>query len=376
VPAVDAPVHDVPDPRPVDRPVVEVPVHDLPDVSPADDLPEPDPLVSRPDSRAALPDAALPDLRSPDVEIPAAVLPDASLPSWPHPDHDPGSSDEVGVRAVTELPAAGPPGPGAGPHTSPRPLSTSPDDAGDDDGDSVTPRRRLIAALRPSLSRGQVLAGLLCGVLGFALVVQARQNSEGTLGDLRQSELVTILANITDRSSRLEQEAAQLQARRDALRSATDKSQAAQDAARERLDALGILAGTSSASGPGITLDISDPTGQVTAALVLDTVQELRDAGAEAIQIGSARVVASTAFEDADGGIRVDRTLLQAPYRMVVIGDPQTLSSALDIPGGILAVLKQREAEGRVRQSDSVTITALHPIVAPQYARPAPIKTP
>ena len=61
---------------------------------------------------------------------------------------------------------------------------------------------------------------------------------------------------------------------------------------------LGILAGTVAAEGPGIVVTID---GVDDAALLLDTVQELRDAGAEAIQLGDVRVVASTYFTQAPG---------------------------------------------------------------------------
>ena len=60
---------------------------------------------------------------------------------------------------------------------------------------------------------------------------------------------------------------------------------------------------------------------------MLDTVQEMRDAFAEAMQFnGQVRVVAQTSFEDGPGGIYVDGTLLEPPYVLDVIGDPHTLA--------------------------------------------------
>jgi len=194
---------------------------------------------------------------------------------------------------------------------------------------------RLLAAVvgwRPS--RAHALAALLLGLLGFSLVVQARQTQTEGLASLRQTDLVQILDNISQRSARLEDESRRLQQTRDRLRSGSDAATAAEQAARERLQVLGILAGTIAATGPGIELDITDPQNRVTAAMLLDAVQELRDAGAEAMQVGAVRVVAGTAFVDGTNGVLVDRTLLTPPYRFLVIGDTQTLSSALDIPVG------------------------------------------
>ena len=217
---------------------------------------------------------------------------------------------------------------------------------------------------------------MICAVLGFAIVVQVTQPQVSSLASLRQSDLITVLDNVTQQSARLDAQSSQLEQTLAGLRSNTDRSPAAIKAAQERLDALGVLAGTVPATGPGIELDISDPKLAVGATDILETVQELRDAGAEAMQIGSVRVVASTAFVDDPGGLLVDGTLLKPPYTMLVIGDPQTLGGALEIPGGVLEVLQNKGGVGTVHQEQSVTITALRRLSAPLYARPAQPVTP
>jgi uncharacterized protein YlxW (UPF0749 family) len=104
-------------------------------------------------------------------------------------------------------------------------------------------------------------------------------------------------------------------------------------------------------------------------------VQELRDAGAEAIQIGSARVVASTAFNDVSGGVAVDNMALQAPYEVRAIGDGQTMATALEIPGGVIASMPEG-AHATVATREEVEVTALHALPDPAYARPAVTPTP
>ena len=50
------------------------------------------------------------------------------------------------------------------------------------------------------------------------------------------------------------------------------------------------------------------------------------------------RIVASTYFVDGDGGtIGVDGARLTGPYTLLVIGEPQTMQTALHIPGGVVA---------------------------------------
>jgi uncharacterized protein YlxW (UPF0749 family) len=235
---------------------------------------------------------------------------------------------------------------------------------------------RLWRAGRPKASRAQALATVLTLLLGFAVVTQVRQTQQAGLSALRQDDLVNVLDDVNQRETRLEDEARQLQATQQRLQSGSNSSQAALQAAQSRLDTLGILTGTKPATGPGVRLIISDPGSKVGAATVLDTVEELRDAGSEAIQIGTVRVVASTSFVDATDngqpGMTVDGTLLHAPYVLLAIGDPQTLQAALDIPGGVLETLHGLGADGTVTSEQQLQITALHTVSSPRYARPAP----
>ncbi|WP_432573102.1 DUF881 domain-containing protein [Kineococcus sp. SYSU DK005] len=238
-----------------------------------------------------------------------------------------------------------------------------------------SPWRRLWHAGRPRATRGQLLAGLLCAALGFGVVAQVRQNDAAGLGELRQSDLVRILDDTGERGDRLAEEVRQLEATREELTAGSDSAEAAARAARRRAEEYGLLAGTVPATGPGVVATVDDPAGAVRAASFVSLVQELRDAGAEAVQIGPVRVVASTAFEDPGAGrgpgVLVDGTALAPPYEVRAIADPATLSTALDIPGGVRESLRQLGAQLSVSTPERVEVTALHAVSSPQYARPA-----
>jgi len=243
--------------------------------------------------------------------------------------------------------------------------------APDTDEDSFVWQRLALMA-RPRATKANALAALLAILLGFAVATQVRQTQVLGLESLRQSELVTILDNTTLLSARLDQNARELQATRDELISGSTSGAAALTAAQERLDTLRVLAGTAQAHGPGIRMTINDPGAKVTAPLLLDAIEELRDAGAEAIQVGSARVVASSYFGQAGSGVEIDGTTVTNPYVILAIGDPQTLSSAMEIPGGLSENVRQLGATITTNQSTDLVVGALHTLREPRYARPVP----
>jgi uncharacterized protein YlxW (UPF0749 family) len=232
---------------------------------------------------------------------------------------------------------------------------------------------RIRAALFTRPTRSQAAIAGLCGLLAFGLVTQAHLTaSGGTLASARPSDLVGILADLESRADRLRPQVADLQRTADNLANGSTRDEAALAEARVRAQTLGILTGTLAARGPGIVLTVQDPRRSVHADTLLDAVEELRDAGAEALQLSGVRVVASTSLlDDAAGGIDVSGTRVRAPYRLVAIGDPKTLAGALSIPGGVLdTIAGNAGADAHVVQSPAVTVSALQPLATPRYARP------
>ncbi|GAB47596.1 DUF881 domain-containing protein [Mobilicoccus pelagius] len=223
--------------------------------------------------------------------------------------------------------------------------------------------------LRLHPSRASVLAGALTLALGIGLSAQIRQTHDAGLESLRETELVGILDGVTARATRLQEETHALEAELARLAGGADGAEA-ERRARERLGDLGVLAGSVPAEGPGVTVVLEGGPEVLPAASFLDLVQELRDAGAEAVQIGDVRVVASTSFVDRDGRVLVDGHELAWPVRVVAIGDGRTLASALAIPGGVEESTRQAGGRIRVDPSERVPVNALHPASSHRYARP------
>jgi uncharacterized protein YlxW (UPF0749 family) len=246
-------------------------------------------------------------------------------------------------------------------------------DAPDDPEVASGPGRRPTTQSR--WSSASLIIAVLLALLGFTLVVQLRTTSaDPELAATRQEDLVRILSDLESQKERLRQDIAGLEDSQRQLASGAQGRQAALAEATRRADELGILAGTLPARGPGLTVTFSAGSKPIGAATVLDAVQELRGAGAEAMQIAgggaTVRIVASTYFLDEGGGITVSGRRLTGPYTITVIGDPSTMRTALNIPGGVVASVSGDGGNVIVQEREVVDVATLSAPLDLKHARP------
>ena len=248
-----------------------------------------------------------------------------------------------------------------------------PDEPRPSDPDRDPERDRIRSALTRPSSR-QVVVAVLLAVLGFAVVVQVRDTkANDTYAGLRESELVQVLNGLTGTAERARREVDRLESRRDELRDENQARSAALDEAEQRVRTLNIIAGLVPVSGPGLRVTSTESTTSVSVGSLLDTVQELRTAGAEAMEFNdSIRLGADSSFEDAIGGIELDDQLLEPPYVLDVIGAPHILRTALTFSSGPVQTLETLDgATVTIEDLESVEITSVREPSRPEYAEPA-----
>ncbi|MFY0408251.1 DUF881 domain-containing protein [Solicola sp. PLA-1-18] len=239
------------------------------------------------------------------------------------------------------------------------------------DAPSRTARDRLRGALLGTPSRSQLTVGVLLAVLGFGAVVQVRSASQDDdFSGARRGDLVQLLDSLDAANQRVDEQLRELTATRNRLRSAGESNQAAEAESQAEAGTLGILAGTVPVEGPGVVITIQDEDEAVSASTLLNAVEELRDAGAEAIQVnGVSRVVAQTYFVDVDGQVRVDGRELTRPFVIEAIGSASTLREAVVFRGGLADQVESLGGSVEVDERDRVEITALAERRDPQYSR-------
>jgi uncharacterized protein YlxW (UPF0749 family) len=295
---------------------------------------------------------------APKSAAPEQAAPKRSVPEQPAPKSAATEPTEEQAQAVDQLHPVEP---------TPMPKPKTPNLA----------LRRLRSGFKPS--RGQAIVAVVLALVACMAVVQVRVNrADDGYQNARREDLIAILDGLGQNTRRLETEITELEARKNTLTSSADKAQTAREQAEQQLRVLGILAGTLPAQGPGVRITLNDPDTKMQSSNLLDAIEELRDAGAEAIQInGQVRVVASTDLVDDSPGVKIDGEKVQSPYVIEAIGESHNLAEAANFPGGLVSEVTGPQIGGTAEVSELplVQITALHAPDEHSYARPAPSPT-
>lgn len=229
------------------------------------------------------------------------------------------------------------------------------------------------AFLKPG--RGQLVVGTVLCLTALLVVWTLRsQASQPDYSNLRRTDLIQLLDNLSAETRRLEAEVRELTMTREGLASGAAGAKAADDETRHRIQQMQIIAGTVPATGPGVRITIQDPQGAVTSELLLDALEELRDAGSEVIELNdSVRVVASTWVDrDSEGQIVADGTALTTPIVIEAIGDPATLEAGARFRGGLVSEVEGSRVQGsiEIKQLTEISVDSVVSPRAPEFAKP------
>ena len=221
------------------------------------------------------------------------------------------------------------------------------------------PRRRVVTTAAVALA---------CGLLGFILVaqLQAGEDLSSRLETEREEDLAAILANLSAETDRLQNEFTELRLTLLAFEESAERDGFALRNLERRLADFSILAGVVAAEGEGVVLSIDDARAAIGPEDLVDATQELRDAGAEAIDVNGTRLLVSSSFTMRNQRLLVDGTPLESPYRIAAVGPAETMARALAIPGGVIDTLT-RAGDGVV-----VDVHSRAELVVPARAEPKP----
>jgi len=218
--------------------------------------------------------------------------------------------------------------------------------------------------------RSQIALAIVALLLGFLVIAQVRSQAGGTgLEDRSAQDLTLLVANVSTRNDQLRGEVADLGRQLDSIVAAQARGDTSAGQLRADLVRIRIWSGVDAAEGPGVRVVLRGPA---TATILADLLNELRNAGAEAIAVGGVRVVPATIAGGAPGAVSVEDTLLVDPLEVVAIGNAATITGTLTRAGGLVAQeLATNAGLGiEVTPADRLLVPATVRDLAPRVAKP------
>ncbi|MDO8484003.1 MAG: DUF881 domain-containing protein [Candidatus Limnocylindrales bacterium] len=210
-------------------------------------------------------------------------------------------------------------------------------------------------------TRSQLAMAAVAVALGLLVVVQLRaQAGNAGLAQLSTQDLTVLVANLNARNDQLRREVSSLEDELATLNQNRARGEESLDELRADLRRVRAYAGLDPVGGPGVTIFISGP---IDGSGVEELINELRNAGAEAIGVGDVRIVTGVVVTGARGAAAIAEAPLGEVFELSAIGAPDKLTGSLTRSGGVIAQLAATQPDV------SVTVTPVDRIELPATTR-------
>jgi uncharacterized protein YlxW (UPF0749 family) len=222
---------------------------------------------------------------------------------------------------------------------------------------------------RPRLT-GRLTVAAVAGILGVLVVGQLRgQAGVPGLSAMAATELTQLIANLTTGNDLLRDEIAELERQEASLAAARARGETTVDQLTADLARIRAWAGLTAVSGQGIAITVR---GAIGGNGIDDLINELRNAGAEAIAVAGVRVVPGVVVAGAAGALSIENTALGDTFEIRAIGSPQILTGTLTRIGGVVAQIEAAYVDVTltVTPVDRLTVPATERSLLPTEARP------
>lgn len=222
----------------------------------------------------------------------------------------------------------------------------------------------------------------MCLLLTVGICIQIKTINKATIGSGKtstQNELRDEVLKMQEKYKRTTEKLSQKEEELDNLIKDISDTDDSSVSYSKRLENLDNLLGYNSLKGPGIIIkiedaDVSSNVLNISDYLVhdkdlLQIVNALVNAGAEAIDINGQRIVSTTAITCIGNVIKINDEKVGTPYVISAIGLVEKLYGALTMPGGYLSLLEdQYGLKIKVERSNSIVVEKYTGVYKMNYA--------
>ena len=212
--------------------------------------------------------------------------------------------------------------------------------------------------------------GIMSAILTYSICVQIKTinstnskiGTSSTVNNLRD-EVLKYKERYDNKYAELEKAEAELEKERESTTGNNDELTKLEEQIKEGNKLLGLTEVT----GEGVIVTLKDSTSPLLSSImdasqlvvhdmdVLSVINELKNAGAEAISINDQRLVSTSAIVCDGNVIQINGQKVGAPFEIKAIGLSEQLA-ALSRPGGYLSILQDYGIGTEVVKSKNITI--------------------
>lgn len=216
-------------------------------------------------------------------------------------------------------------------------------------------------------AKNQLSLGLVCIILGLMLSFQIKSTYTATnITNQRQFKDITKeLDDLKKQKDDLNQKLQDYQKKVDDYEKAAASQSGTARMMKKNIDELRFLSGLVDVEGEGITIKItpvtdltSKETLPISSSDIIDIINDLNSAGAEAISINDERYVGRTQIRDIAGEIKINDSKFD-PTQVVTIkaiGAPDILNGVFKLPGSIVDDLRNSGIEVKITPESDIKI--------------------
>ena len=209
-----------------------------------------------------------------------------------------------------------------------------------------------------------ITIGIACFALSCVTFMQFKIVNETditSIETMREGELRTELANWKSKYEEADKQYQELEAKVEEYKQKRESNNETSELVMEELEEANMKLGKTNIEGQGIEITIkpsqSEEIAAITADDLINIVNSLKSAGAEAISINDERILTMTDIVDINElFIKVNGQRILSPYVIKAVGNKSYLESALIGAGGVADNLKKLGHEVTIIQSDKVLV--------------------
>jgi uncharacterized protein YlxW (UPF0749 family) len=216
-------------------------------------------------------------------------------------------------------------------------------------------------------SQRLIIFSLIAIGLGFLIVVQLRSQAAvaRTLAAQDDTSVALLINDLNRANNQLLQQSAALAEQQTQLHQALTSGGADSKALSKELTTLRELNGAVAVHGPGLEIRIQGP---VMDFELQDALNNLRNAGAEAISLNGYRIIGSTPVVSRGDILMIAGHAVGTPLVLLVIGDAEQLGPAADLSASSL----QTRVQVSIQRKSDLAITEVvtsHPLIYAQLGK-------